>query len=78
MRTSFFSVLALSALFSGAIAAPTAIPAESVAIEERSLVNVTSIIDTLFATVQKYTASISESTQPFFAPVQVADMPIKT
>lgn len=56
---SFFSVLALPALFIGAIAAPASAP-ETAIVEKRQLASAYSIVESLYAEVQTYTGAISK------------------
>ena len=56
---SFFSALALPALFLGALAAPATEPANSV--EKRQLSNAYDIVSSLYADIQQYTGAISMS-----------------
>ena len=57
MRTSFFSILALPALFLGAIAAPAP---EAAVVEKRQLASAYSIVDALYADIKTYTGAISQ------------------
>ncbi|TKA48176.1 hypothetical protein B0A54_01669 [Friedmanniomyces endolithicus] len=51
---SFFTVLALPALFASTLAAPTAIPADA-AIEKRQAAAAYAIVDSLYTNIQQYT-----------------------
>jgi len=57
---SFFTVLALPALFASTLAAPTAIPADA-AIEKRQAAAAYAIVDSLYTNIQQYTGAISAS-----------------
>ena len=61
MKTSFFSVLALPALFLSAVAAPSEVPETAVA-EKRQVGDAYSIVESLYSEIQQYTGSISMST----------------
>ena len=63
MKSSFFTLLALPALFVSTFAAPAAVPETAVAeaVEKRQVASAYSIVESLFAEVQQYTGSISES-----------------
>ncbi|KAK0259005.1 hypothetical protein LTS09_006293 [Friedmanniomyces endolithicus] len=57
---SFFTVLALPALFASTLAAPTAIPADA-AIEKRQAAAAYAIVDSLYTNIQQYTGAINET-----------------
>jgi len=59
---SFFSVLALPALFASTLAAPTAISAA--AVEKRQEAAAYAIVDSLYTNIQQYTGAISTSRLP--------------
>lgn len=58
MKSSFFSILALPALFIGAIAAPAAAP--EAAIEKRQTADAYSIVSSLYSDIMQYTGAISK------------------
>ncbi len=62
MKSSFFTLLALPALFVSTFAAPAAVPETAVAeaVEKRQVADAYSIVQSLFAEVQQYTGAISE------------------
>lgn len=62
MKSSFFSLLALAALFVGAIAAPAAVP-ETTVVQKRQLASAYSIVESLYADIQQYTGAISKPVQ---------------
>ncbi|KAK3069072.1 hypothetical protein LTR53_012869 [Teratosphaeriaceae sp. CCFEE 6253] len=60
MKGTFFSVLALPALFISAIAAPVAAP-ETAIVEKRQSADAYAIVDSLYTNVQQYTGAINET-----------------
>lgn len=71
MKTTFFSVLALPALFLTSLAAPTAI--NDVALEKRQIADATSIVEKLYADVQQYTGAINATAAGLNADSSVLD-----
>lgn len=61
MKSTFFSLLPLAALFVGSLAAPAAIQdtAALEVVEKRQISDAYSIVESLYSTVQTYTGNIS-------------------
>ena len=65
MKSTFFTLLPLAAFFVSSFAAPAALPEAEVSeiVEKRQAADAYGIIDSLFATVQQHTGSISKLEQ---------------
>ena len=71
MKSSFFSILVLPALFLTTFAAPTAI--NEVPLEKRQIADATSIVEKLYADVQSYTGAINATAAGLNADSSVVD-----
>jgi hypothetical protein len=62
MKATFFTLLALPALFVSTFAAPATVPETAVAeaVEKRQVADAYSIVESLFSEIQQYTGAISE------------------